>query len=71
MILVMGETDVTTFSFSVLEVIVLPLVLFESISEARDSEIDIAKKPRSTTYNDRVTIFVYYRILNMGIIRKY
>jgi hypothetical protein len=44
----MGETDVTTFSFSVFGVIVLLLVLFVFISEARDSEIDVAKRPKST-----------------------
>lgn len=54
----MGETDVTTFSFSVLDAILLLLVLFVFSSEARDSEVDVAEKPKSTRYNDRVTIFV-------------
>jgi hypothetical protein len=43
MILVIGETDVTTFSFSALDVIVVLLVLFVFILEARDSEIDVAE----------------------------
>jgi hypothetical protein len=53
--LVIGEIDVTTFSFSIIDV-VLSLVLLIFDSEARESENDVITKLKNTRHNDKITI---------------